>query len=91
MVQFGGYGAQTGLDVAQTFAEGQLCKSQTKKLIAAREATQAAITLIATNTGVEFVPRQEVHQLGEHQLTGVHWSSSTIGNAIPIVDSDGPS
>jgi hypothetical protein len=79
MVQFGRTGAQTGFDVAQTLAERQLSKGQAEKLVAAREAACPTIAPIATNAGVEFVTRQEVHQLGKHQLTGVHESSSILG------------
>lgn len=66
MVEFGGHGTQAGLDVAQAFAERELGKGQTKKLIAAREATRPPIAAVAANAGVEFVSRQEIHQLGEH-------------------------
>jgi len=91
MVKFGGNGAQAGLDVAQAFAERELCESQTKKLIATREATQPTIAVVATNAGVEFVSRHEVHQLSKHQLTGVHASSSTAGKSLPTVDCDASS
>src|SRR5450759_3021498 len=91
MVKFAGNGAQAGFDVAQAFAERELCEGQTKKLLAAREAAQATIAVVATNAGVEFVSRHEVHQLGEHQRTGVHASSSTVGKLFPTVDCDGSS
>jgi hypothetical protein len=89
MVQFGGNGTQAGLDVAQTFAKRQLREGQTKKLIAAREATQPTIAVVAANAGVELVTRQKVHQLGKYQLTSIHASSSQVGKGLPTRNSDG--
>jgi hypothetical protein len=39
---------------------------------------------------VEFVPRQKIHELSEHELPGVHASSSVVWNGFPDDDSDDP-
>src|SRR5262249_28599849 len=77
-----------GLDVAQALPEGQLSERQTEKLIATREATRPAMATIASHTGVELVPRKEVHELSEDQLSGFHKSSSTAWTGSPGVDFD---
>jgi len=47
VVEFGFHGAQTGLDLAQTFAAGQLGKCHAEKLVEAGKTSHATIALIA--------------------------------------------
>jgi len=91
MIQFGREGPETRLDVAQTFAIGQLRECQAEKLIPTREAARTAIATLSPHTGVEVVPRNEVHELSEHEFPEVHLSSSTTWDEYPGVDSDDPS
>ena len=65
-------GAQTSFGVAQTFPIGELCEDHAKELIQAGKLAHPVVASIATNTPVELVPGQEIHQLGEHQLSRVH-------------------
>jgi hypothetical protein len=91
VVQFRSQGVETRLDVPQAFAKRKLRESQAQKLIATRETALTTMAVIPPDTGVEFVPGQEVHELCEHQWTRVHASSSTTWKCFPGVDSDDPS
>jgi len=55
-----------------------LPKSHTKKLVATRKPTLAAIASVTPNTGVEIVSRYELHQLSENKFSGVHQVPSTL-------------
>ena len=91
MVELGLEGPQTRLDVAQAFAEGQLCERQAEELVPTREAAWATVAAVPPHARVEIVPGHEVHELSEHELPRVHASSSTAWDASPRVDSDDPS
>ena len=65
-----------------------LCKRQAEKLIPAREATWTTIASIPPNAGVEVVPRDEVHELSEHEFSGFHRSCSTLGKDSSGLDCD---
>ena len=76
VIQLRTHRSQTGFDVAKTFAKRQLRESQTQKLIATRKLALTFVAGITTNTLVEFVPGQELHELSEHQRPIVHTSTS---------------
>ena len=64
--------AQTGFDVAQTAAIGELSESQTEELIPAREIFDVAIALVAIDAKLKLVARNELHELRENRLARVH-------------------
>lgn len=72
MVSFTADGIQTGDDVAQALAEGELGEGEGQKLIATGEPTRPMIPAVTTDAGVEFMTGQVVHQLGKDKLTGQH-------------------
>jgi hypothetical protein len=90
MVELGLEGSQTRLDVAEAFAEGQLGEGEAEELIPAREAARATVAAIPPHARVEVVAGQEIHELSEHELPGVHESSSVVWDGLPDDDSDDP-
>lgn len=66
----------------------ELCKRQAEKLIPAQEATWTTIASIPPNADVEAVPRDEVHELSEHEFSGFHRSCSTLGKDSSRLDCD---
>ena len=72
MVKFGLHSAETGFDVSQALAVGQLCECHAAKLICAEEFPCPVISLVSPYAPVEFVGREEVHQLGKDNPSGVH-------------------
>jgi len=65
---------KTGLDIAETFAIGQLGKSQTEELIVTRKAFDFEVAAIPTNAFSKFVNRQEIYNLRKDGRRGVHRS-----------------
>ena len=74
VVQLRLQGAQTGLDVAETLAVGQLGKREAEELIETREAAHLVVALVAGHTAPKLGQRQEVHQLCKDRSTGMHGS-----------------
>ena len=72
MIKLGLLGTQTGFDIAETFAVGELSKGQTKELIPAREIFDVAIALISIDTNLKLVGREKVHELGENGSAKIH-------------------
>ena len=84
VIEFGSQSAQTGFDVAQTLAPGQLGKSHDNELFVAGQPADAEVAAIALNTLVEFVLGQAVQQLGENGAAFVHKESGPpCGGARP--------
>jgi hypothetical protein len=75
MVQLRPHGAQARFDVSETFAIRQLRKRHAEKLIEAGEPPCTSVAAVTPNALVEIVPREEIHQLSEEELPGVHWPS----------------
>jgi len=65
-------GRQTGFDVAQTFAPGQLRESQNEKLFVGGQFADAEVAAVTGDTLVELVFGEEVQELGEDSATFVH-------------------
>ena len=63
---------QADFDVAQALAMGQLRERHTVELAGTGKSLDVAVALMASDTGVEHVHRQVVHQLRENQSPGVH-------------------
>src|SRR5271157_624897 len=67
-------GAQTGLDIAQAFAIGELRKRHAQKLVPAGKTADLVVALIALDGTAKLVRRNEIHQLREHRLALIHGS-----------------
>jgi len=72
VIEFGTEGRQTGFDVAQTFAPGQLGESEHEELFVGGQFADAEVTVVTGDTLVEVVLGQEVEKLGEDGATFVH-------------------
>ena len=72
MIELGLLGAQTGFDIAKTFAIGELSKGQTKELIPAGEIFDVAIALVAIDANLKLVGREEIHELRENGSAKIH-------------------
>jgi hypothetical protein len=64
--------AQTGLDIAETGASGELSKNQTEELIPTRETLDVTVALVAIDAKLKLVARNELQELSENRLTDVH-------------------
>ena len=53
VIEFGFLGAQTGLDVSEALAVGELCKGHTEVLIETREADDFVVSLVALHAPLE--------------------------------------
>src|SRR6185437_9962852 len=86
--------AHTGLEVAQALAVGELRQGHRQELVAAREVLDVTIAVVLEHKPLESLPRQELHQLSEHEFAGAHgrsprsrnleirpWSSSNRGHS----------
>jgi len=71
VIKLGALGAQTGFDVAPTFAARELRKSQTEKLIEAGKALNLAVASVTLHATAKSLPREEVHDLRKNP-TDVH-------------------
>ena len=71
-IELGRLRAQTGFDVAQALAIGQLGKGHGAELFGATEAAHPAVAAITGHTAGKRSPGKEVHQLREQQLASVH-------------------
>ena len=72
VIEFRAKGCQTGFDVAQTFAPGQLGKRQHEERFVGGQLADAEVAVVTGDTLVEFVLGQEVEELGEDGATFVH-------------------
>jgi hypothetical protein len=72
VVKLGRLRRQTGFDVAQTLAVGQLGESHGPELLGASERLHVAIATMSIDDASEGGPGQEIHQLSKQGLAGVH-------------------
>lgn len=72
MVKLGRLRTETGLDVAQALAAGQLAKCHAKKLIHAPEGTRVEVAAILGYQATKRVPRRELRDLSEYELADMH-------------------
>ena len=72
VIELGAEGRQTGFDVAQTFAPGQLGEGQHEELFVGGQFADAEVAVVTGDTLVELVFGQEVEELGEDGATFVH-------------------
>ena len=64
--------SETGFDVAQAFAIGELGESHRQILVPAREILRVPIATITGNALLKFLVRQVLDQLRKHRAAGVH-------------------
>jgi hypothetical protein len=72
--------AQTCLNIAQALAIGELREGHRQKLVAAREVLDVAIATVLQHQPLESLPRQELHELSEHEFAGAHRPSPSHQN-----------
>jgi hypothetical protein len=72
LIKLGLLGTQTGFDIAETFAVGELSEGQTKELIPAGEFFDVAIALVAIDANLKLVGREEIHELREDGSAKIH-------------------
>ena len=83
VVELGGLTAQTGFDVAQTLAIGQLGERHTQKLVETSEVFDLVLSVVASDTSAESGQRQVRHHLRKNKFARVHWHSSQSGWRYP--------
>ena len=71
-VELGGLCAETGFDVAQALAIGQLGKGHGAELFGATEVAHPAVAAIPSHTAGKRGPGKKIHQLRKQQLASVH-------------------
>jgi len=74
MVELCGLCRETRFDVAQAFPVGELSKGHTTKLPGTTQGSNAVIAAVTRDDPGKGRPRQEVHELSEQRLAGVHRS-----------------
>lgn len=79
VVKFGSEGAESGFDVAEALAVGELGEGEREEMIAAGEFAESAVTAVASDAGVEFVARQVVQKLAEDGRSNRHGRASCDG------------
>jgi len=72
VVELGRLGRQTGLDIAQTLAVGQLCESHDPIVFGAAQGAHFVIATVTVDDAGKGGPGQEIHELSEQGLAGVH-------------------
>src|ERR1019366_7531249 len=68
------HGSETGLNVAQAFAIGQLREGHGQILVPAGEAAQVRVATVTSNTLLEFLVGKVLNQLRENSAACVHAS-----------------
>ena len=76
VIELGRLGQQTALDIAQASPVGQLSEGHAQKLIPTTKCSGIEVALVLADQPSKGVPWRQVHQLGEHELSRVHWLSS---------------
>jgi hypothetical protein len=72
MIKLGLLRAQTGFDIAQAFAPGELREGQAKKLIPAGETLHFVIAPVTFHAATEFRPGKKIHHLSKNRSATVH-------------------
>jgi len=83
VVELGGLAAQTGFDVAQALAVGQLRERHTQKLVETSEVFDLVLSVVTSDTSAESGQRQVRHHLRKYKFARVHWQSSQSGWKYP--------
>jgi hypothetical protein len=69
VIEFWAEGRQTGFNVTQAFAPGQLGEGQDEEVFVSGEFADAKVAVVTGDTLVEFVFGEEVEELGEDGAT----------------------
>ncbi len=72
VVELGRLRRQTGFDIAQALAVGELRKGHHPELLAAGKRLHVAVSTTSLDDASESSPRQKIHQLNEQRLASVH-------------------
>jgi hypothetical protein len=72
VIALGGLRRQAHLDIAQTFAVGQLSKRHCAKLIGTVQRLHVTVAAMSRHDSGKRAPRQKIHQLREQRLANVH-------------------
>lgn len=72
MIELGLLGTETGFDIAESFAVGELSKGQTKELIPARKIFDVVMALVSIDANLRLVGRHEDHELGDTRSAKIH-------------------
>ena len=72
VIELGRLRTQARFDVAQALAIRELREGHAAQLSRATEIADAMIAAVTLDDAAEGLPRQMLHQLGEHQLANVH-------------------
>ena len=80
VVEFGANSVEASGDVAQTLAIGELGKSHGQKLFVSGERAHATVAAVASDTLVQFVLGQLVHELSKHGSSFVHNGQIPLGS-----------
>ena len=83
MIAFGPQRAETGFDVTQTLAIGQLGERHGQKLLPAGQSTQAGIASIPLHAAAKLAVGQTGNQLRKDGASLVHAPSSTLREQPP--------
>jgi hypothetical protein len=74
-------GQQTGFDIAQTLAVGQLSEGHGTELLWATQTAHSGIAAIAIHDARKTGPRNELHDLREQRLAHVHSSPPEVSTS----------
>src|SRR3970282_738084 len=72
--------ARTCLEIAQALAVGKLRQGHTQELVAAREVLDVTIATVLAHQAFKALPRQQFHQLSEHEFARTHRRSPRSRN-----------
>jgi hypothetical protein len=79
MIKLGLSDAKACLDISKALPKGELSEGHAKELVPAGETFDFVAPFVPCNAFAELVLRQEVHQLRENGVAGVHVSSPPQG------------
>ena len=83
VVEFGGNGAEAGLDIPQALPAGQLGKGHAQKLVQVGEGPRGTTIRIPSRASTEVPQGQQVHDLSEHQPACMHGTPSQGAGSPP--------
>jgi len=68
-------GTETGFDIPQALAIGQLGEGHTEILVETGKLFDLEVAVVTSDTLMKDVERKMLHYLGENELAGVHSSA----------------
>jgi hypothetical protein len=69
---------QTGLDIAQTFSESDLCECHAEVLIPCRKTPGSSLHRIAIDATVELLGMNQFQDLRENNFAKIHLANETL-------------